>query len=141
MAVLKFIFFVAIVIVILAGIFHFNEHCQKKFSYRFFTSASYITSAVATWAAMAGYNWYEYSNQNGGDILNGIVIMIIAGIIAGALIYYNFKKTNLIYGVGGTALQLGLFIPLAYASTVLVILMLLAVIFGKFGATPVRIIK
>lgn len=56
-------------------------------------------------------------------------------------LYYNFKKTNMLYGIVGSTLQLGLFMPLAYVSTLLVVLMLLGVIFGKVGATPVRIVK
>lgn len=89
MTVLKIIGFIAVAIAVLVAIGRFNTHCQNKFSYRFFTTISFVAAAAATWLAMAGYSWYEHSSKNGGDVLNGIVIMIIAGIIAGALIYYG----------------------------------------------------
>jgi hypothetical protein len=141
MLVLKILSMIASVIMVLIAISRVNEHCHKKFSYRFFTKLSFAVAAVATWATTAGYHWFANSWASGGDILNGMIIMIIGGLFAGGLIYYNIKMTDIIYGIGGSALQFALFVPLALASAFLIFLMLLGVIMGNVGTTPVRVVN
>lgn len=141
MTVLKIIGVIVALVAMGIGVISFNEHCDKKFSYRFFTKISFIAAAASIWALMAGHAWYTSSVDSGGDTLNGIVIMGIGAIILLGLVYFNFRMTNLLYGLGGSALQLGLFIPLAYIGTFFVLLGLVLSIFLFAGAKPVYVIN
>ena len=113
------------VVVLAGGIFfalmRFNVHCEENFNYKFFSMPSCIASAAATWLVWGGYEMYTAAAKSGGDIYNGIALVVIGlGLFCG-LVFFNFKRTNLLYGVGGSVLQLSLFVPLAYLSVYLII--------------------
>jgi len=105
------------VLAVVAGVYWavtwFNDHCSRKFGHRFFTrTACYI--AIASFAAMYfGAAWYHDALKTGGDTLNGIVLGCVGVAMILGLIIYNFKRTNVPYGLGGSIAQLALFSVLA----------------------------
>lgn len=114
MLVLKILGIIALLGSILATLHFFNEHCDKKFSYRFFTETSFWATAGTLALLIIGNWWRINALELGGDALNGIMVMCIGIVIALGLIYFNFKRTNLAYGLGGSALQISAFGILAY---------------------------
>lgn len=46
--------------------------------------------------------------MNNGDVLNGLILMMIGGVITIGLMSYTIWKTNLIYAILITLLQLGI---------------------------------
>ncbi|RDH46358.1 hypothetical protein [Zooshikella ganghwensis] len=67
--------------------------------------------------------------------------MSIGVLIAIALIFINFKNTNLIYGVGGSLIQLSLFSVLAYFGFFVLILGTVIFILLGMGAKPVYVVN
>lgn len=141
MTVLKIISIILVIIFFIKMISIFNNHCEKKFNFKFFSTSSFIIAATSVALAGGGYEWYKYSLLNNGDTLNGIILISLSVIILCILVYHNYKKTNLLYGSLGTILQLGLFIPIAYIGMPLIILTLIAIIANGARVKPVRIVK
>lgn len=87
----------------------FNSHCNRKFGYKFLATKPFVASMAAALLIGGGHAWYQSSLKGGGDTLNGIILMIIGGIVGTVLVAYNFRRTNALYGLGGTILQIGIF--------------------------------
>lgn len=140
MLILKIIGVVLAAAAIFGSLWAFNQHCQKKFSYRFFNSASAFATALAIGLGYGGYNWRESAITQGGDPLNGLILMIFGVIVAAVLIYFNFKKTNVLYGVGGTVIQLIVFSILTYFLLIIgFIAIFLAILFaGAIGSGAIK---
>jgi len=132
-------------LIVLAGIiwsfFAFNNHCKNKFDYRFFTMPSFLTVGASLIATSFGNEWRMNSIQTNGDILNGIVIMGIGVIVALFLVYLNLKNTNLIYGLGGSAVQLVVFGVLAYFGLLILMLGIFISVLASMGARPVYVVN
>jgi hypothetical protein len=65
------------------------------------------------------------------------IILIVLGIVAIAwLLYENIRNTNLIHGIGGSTLQLVLFLPLALYSFPLLIMGMVFVLVASYKAGP-----
>lgn len=98
----------------------FNEHCDDKFGYCFFTKPVLIGLGLAGGLFLAGHYWYEAASADPeGDIVNGIVLMVISiGIYIGFAVY-NFKSTNIVYGIIGTVIQFSLLSVIAYFGIIL----------------------
>jgi len=114
----------------------FNEHCSKKFGHRFFTrTACYI--AIASFATMYfGAAWYHDALKTGGDSLNGIVLGGIGVVMILGLIIYNFKRTNIAYGLGGSIAQLAFFSVLAPIGLITVVAVFFLMILAAGADTP-----
>jgi hypothetical protein len=113
----------------------FNEHCQKKFSYRFFNFTSFIICAAAIGLVGLGSAWRtSAAAAPDGDVLNGIVLMALGAALAIGLVVYNFKKTDWIYGTGGTLVQLSIFGVLAYVAFLLLFLWAILSFFGALAS-------
>lgn len=143
MLVLKIIGGIVTIIAVIVAMLTFDNHCQEKFKYKFFTIISLVISAAGVLISYAGYSWYDSAVKSGGDILNGIIILSIGLIILTSLIYYNFKRTNLLYGVCGSAVQISVFGGIAYIGAFFFLLFIGLSIFVKiFGnIKPVWIIN
>ncbi|HJA79812.1 MAG TPA: hypothetical protein H9784_09665 [Candidatus Desulfovibrio intestinavium] len=141
MTVLTILIVIALVASVLWGCMAFNAHCDRKFSYRFFTQASFAITAVAVLLIYGGHAWYASAAAAQGDTLNGIILMGLGGLAGLGLLRYNVKRTNLPYGLGGSVLQLGLYAPLLYVGLFFLILALAVSFFLLLGVRPVYIIN
>jgi hypothetical protein len=141
MLVLKILGIVALIASVLAALYFFNEHCDKKFSYRFFTTPSFVASAVALVLLIAGNSWRVDALQSGGDVLNGVVVMGLGVLVALGLIYFNFRRTNFLYGTGGTVLQLLVFSVLAYIGIFVFIIAFVLGVIANIGVQRVHVVK
>jgi len=131
---------IAILLASVVTVLHlFNEHCDEKFSYRFLTIESFFATATALALWFAGDWWRDSALQSGGDTLNGVLIMSFGVIVILGLVYFNFKHTNFVYGVGGTVLQISLFSALAFVGFFILILGLVLSFLAGLGTQRVRI--
>lgn len=140
MTVLTILGVIALVAIVLWGCLAFNAHCDRKFSFRFFTRASFALTAAAM-LLYGGHAWYASAAAAQGDILNGIILMALGGIAALGLVRYNVRRTSLLYGLGGSALQIGLYAPLLYVGIFFLIPALAASFILLLGVRPVYIIN
>lgn len=141
MTVLTILGVIALVAMVLWGCLAFNAHCDRKFSYRFFTQASFAMTVAAMLLLYGGHAWYASAAAAQGDTLNGILLMALGGIAALGLICYNVKRTSLFYGLGGSALQIGLYAPLLYLGILFLILAVAASFVLLMGVRPVYVIN
>lgn len=107
----------------------FNDHCEEKFDYKFFNKVALVVIGISLALGLFGYEWYINSKTDGGDTLNGVVLLALSGIAAAGLIYMNFSKTSIIYGVGGSIIQFGVFGAFLYIGFFVLILGLVASMF------------
>ncbi|WP_321968286.1 hypothetical protein [Burkholderia cepacia] len=121
----------ALVIGILAiaakGIQLFSRRCQRRFGFSFFTTRGFWLAAIAI-----NFLWWGYFFQTTAPLrhipLTGGLILLAMGLASTAwLIFENVRDTDLLHGIGGSALQLTLFFPVAlYGIPLLVITLLFA---------------
>lgn len=141
MLVLKILGVILIIAAVVFGLRFFNDHCDEKFSYRFFTASSFWATAGSLGLLLLGYWWRSKALESGGDALNGIVVMALGAIVAAGLVYFNFKKTNFVYGVGGSVLQISVFSILAYIGVFVAIVGLVLMFVSEAGVQRVRVIN
>ncbi|MFV1874050.1 MAG: hypothetical protein ACMZ64_12080 [Oleiphilus sp.] len=118
------------VLIILGGAYRaivaINDFSHDKYGYCFFTPIAFYTLA-ASWALfLVGYLWFDSSA--GIDKLNGAIIIVIGLSVALYQIYYNFKRSSLLFGLGGTVLQLSVFGILAYIGTIFLVIGVVCVV-------------
>lgn len=119
MLVLTILGVIALVLIIIAIILligflvrKFDDHCFDKFGYDFLRTS--LVMLAATVLVLGGSYWCDEAIRNGGDVLNGLILMMIGGIIAVGLLTYTIWKTNLFYAVVITLLQIGIAALLAF---------------------------
>jgi hypothetical protein len=133
---LKFTATASVLIGLVKTIQLFNNHCRHRFGHRFFTRRAF-------WFATLGINlmWlglYCYANavrdHASTNIGLGVIALGLVPIVA--IAYENVRKTDLVHGLGGSALQLALFFPLALYSLPLLLIATAIVLFASFKAGP-----
>lgn len=141
MLVIKTIVILAIVFGLFASLIKFNQHCDQKFNHRFFTKGMFLLIVGAMIFLFAGNAWYLSALKSHQSTLNGIVLEVIGIAILCGLAWRNIKRTNLAYGIGGTAIQIPLFAFLAYAGSPIFIIGVIGMFVFMMRATPVWIIN
>lgn len=141
MLILQIIAGLAILAATLWVFFAFNNHCETKFNYRFFTKKSFLIVGAAAITIALGNEWRLNSIQENGDVLNGILVMGIGSTVALFLAFINFKETNLIYGLGGTTVQMIVFGGLAYVGIFVLILGVVLSVMASLGTERVYVVN
>ncbi|MGC9272231.1 hypothetical protein, partial [Acidiphilium sp.] len=88
-----------------------------------------------------GNSWYLSALKSDQSTLNGIVLELVGIAILVGLGWLNIKRTNLGYGLGGTAIQIPLFAFLAYAGWPIFVIGVIGMFFFMMRATPVWVIN
>jgi hypothetical protein len=107
----------AAVLATIVGFYFLNEHTFRRFQYRFFSWKSLLTISVASGFVLAGLALYARVDQ-----LSGYLSMGVAGAIVSWLVFVSIRRTNLIYGLAGSVLQLVVLGQLGWAVLVMGIL-------------------
>ncbi len=84
----------------------YNRRCEDSFGVKLLSE-----KAVAGWAGLMalvcfGDSWRRYAAAAGRDELDGALLMGIGALGGLAWLILNLRRTNIAYGVAGTALQL-----------------------------------
>lgn len=141
MFVIKVILVVVVIAAFVFAIAWFNGHCSEKFGHAFFTKPAFYSTAAALGLLIAGHMWWRSAIQSHGDTLNGIVVMALGVLVACWLIYTNIRRTDAVYGIGGSVVQLGLFSALAWVWLPLMVVALIGQFLLLATAKPVYVVN
>ena len=94
MVVLGIIIAIVLIIVLYLFIQKINSYSLKKYQYEFFNVGNYVASAVGYVLIFYGHSWYESAVKMNGDILNGILLMLIGIVPILAVVLINIKETS-----------------------------------------------
>lgn len=89
----------------------FNERSQSLFGYSVVTVRKLALMGLACALFYVGAAWtgsIERLGVGSGDPLNGIVMLVLASVIALGLAYQNYRKTNPLFGTAATLVHVGL---------------------------------
>lgn len=131
----KIILSIIALLIVLVLIEGFNRYTRQKAHYAFFTLESFFHYAGGYILLYAGYRMIE-SNWR-GDIFNGIIVALIGTIVLVIAVRKNFKHTPIRLALGGTMLQLLIYLP----ATVLAVFALAIAVVAASGIKPVYAIN
>ncbi|MBB2932019.1 hypothetical protein [Paraburkholderia silvatlantica] len=136
MEVLKLAIILGAVVGIAKGIQLFSRHCRRRFGYYLLTKRGFWLAAIGInflwWGFYAwGTAYLRHAQQAGGIALMGMGLVTVAW-----LIYENIRDTDLPHGIGGSALQLVLFFPLAIYGVPMLLITIVFLLFVTFRAGP-----
>lgn len=134
---------VAVVVgVIIYSLRWFDRRVSEKFGHRFFTKNTFVATEVACAFIVGGNMWHSHAlHSHSGDPLNGIVLIGVGVVILMGITVNNVLKTNLVFGIGGSCIQLPLLYALAYVSLFLLILWLCLTIIAAFDSRQVYVVN
>ena len=141
MLVIKLLVVAAVIAALVLGITMFNQHCTAKFGHAFFTKKAFYITAAALALLIVGNMWRHSATQSHGDALNGIVVMVVGVLVACWLVYVNIRRTDAVYGIGGSVVQLGLFSVSAWVWLPLMVLALIGQFLLLMTAKPVYVVN
>ncbi len=141
MLVIKLILVAAVLFAFFVGITKFNSHCGAKFGHAFFTKRAFYFTATAIGVYAVGEMWRHSAQQSHGDTSNGIVLMLVGGLIAAWLVFDNVKRTDPLYGIAGSVVSLGLFSVLAWVWLPLMAIGLVCYFLMLMSAKPVYVLN
>jgi magnesium-transporting ATPase (P-type) len=112
----------------------FNAHCEARFGHKFFTRNAFFCLLITFAFVMIGGSIYHEAAISGGDKLNGVLLIAVGVVIAVVLAFINFRRTDAVYGIGGTVIQFVVLGALAYIAVPLLIMFFVLSIL--FAAAP-----
>lgn len=124
-----------------SGIKKFNDHCEWRFGHAFFTKQAFFRTAIALALIVVGNRWGGSSAQHHSNLINGLLLIALGIGIITVLAYQNVKQTNLLFGLGGTAIQIPIFWLLAWVSIPILFIVLICQFAVLSTAQPVYIIN
>ncbi len=122
MLVLKIIGILILIGVAYLFIRHINASTQEKFGYAFFNVVNFSLIAIGYTLGYFGYSWYSKTLHQGGDTLNGLLLMLFGLLFVGAAFYYNSKRVPLDLAIGLGIIQCILYLPMAYFAVVAIVI-------------------
>ena len=136
MGILKFAIIIGMLIGTIKGIQWFNRRCRRRFGYRFFTLRGFCLAAIGINCVWWGLYCYAAAARQHAPTSDGLILTGLAVIPIAWLLYENVRDTDLTHGLGGSALQLVLFFPLAIYSIPLLVIAMVLTLFAGFKAGP-----
>ena len=103
-----------------------NEYSFTEHGYEYFSATTAGFVVVGYYLLFFGYGFYATAaGAVDGDIFNGIILMIIGAVLVGFIILTNFintPKENIFITLLFTAIQLVVYVGLAYVSFFIILL-------------------
>lgn len=118
------------------GIRLFSYQCRHRFGRSFFTMQRFWFAAIGINLLWWGYIAWGAAYLHHEPTSGGLALMAMGLVAVIWLIHENIRNTNLLYGAGGSALQLVLFFPVALYGIPLLAITLLFLLFATFKAGP-----
>jgi hypothetical protein len=141
MLMLKIVGALVVLFLVWVALLAFDNHVEGKFGHRFFTKATFIAIVVSCVMIAGGYHWHQAALKSHGDPLNGWVVVGIGAVILIGIAIANVLKTDLIYGVGGSLIQLPLFVAIGYFGMPLLIVGAVLSILVAMATPTVRVVN
>ncbi|SHJ40301.1 hypothetical protein [Paraburkholderia terricola] len=140
MASLKLAMVVGILLVVAKGIQQLSRHCRHRFGYSIFSMRGFWLAAIAINLVWWGYYAWATAPLHHAPAHGGIVLAALGIAAVVKLIHDNVRETNVMYGIGGSLLQLVLFIPVALYGLPLLAIALLFLLFATYKGAPAWLI-
>ncbi|ABE36368.1 putative membrane protein [Paraburkholderia xenovorans LB400] len=141
MGVLKLALIIAVVVGVAKGIQLFNRHCRRRFGHSFFTTRGFWLAAIAINLLWWGFYFWGTAFVHHTTTSDGIILMVLGIVAIAWLLYENIRETDIVHGIGGSTLQLVLFLPLALYSFPLLIMGMVFVLVASYKAGPALFIE
>lgn len=126
---------------VLGALYYFDRHVEDKFGHRFFSIPAFIAIVASCVMIAVGYNWHVSALKSHSDPLNGWVVLSVGAVALIGIAINNVAKTNLIYGVGGSVIQLPLFVAIGCFGMPLLILWAVLSIIAASLTQTVRVVS
>ncbi len=126
----------AAVIAIAKGIQLFNRVCWRRFGHSLFTLRSFWITAIAINLIWWGLYFWANATLHHTPLSDGLILLSLGLAATAWLLYENIRDTDLLYGVGGSALLFALFFPLAVASFPLLAVAMVVMVIASHKAGP-----
>ncbi|CAE6806688.1 hypothetical protein R69658_05217 [Paraburkholderia aspalathi] len=136
MEILKCAVTVGALIGLVKGIQLFSSHCRRRFRHRFFTLRAFWLTGLSISLMWLGFYCYSSEVHDHAPINDGLVLAVLSVVPIVWMVYENIRETDLVHGLGGSALQLALFFPVALYSLPLLLIAMAIVLFASFKAGP-----
>ncbi|MDD3462967.1 MAG: hypothetical protein PHW07_04920 [Sulfurospirillaceae bacterium] len=101
---------VGLVWLLVASIDRYSYMCYK---YKFFSWSNFILIFFSNLSLAFGYKWYTNAQIEGGDLLNGEILIFLGAAGLLCIIYQNFKYTSFSLGLFGSFVQMVVFAMLS----------------------------
>jgi len=113
MTVLSIIGVIVFFIVLYYVLERINIYTLNIYNYEFFKVESFFLYFIIYGLFYFGWDWYSDALKVNGDILNGLILMIIGFILFILNLIINIKESSFFMGLLFTLLQTVLYIPIA----------------------------
>ena len=140
MALLKLAIVVGILLVVAKGIQQLSRHCRRRFGYSIFSMRGFWLAAIAINLVWWGYYAWATAPLHHAPAYGGIILVALGIAAVIKLIHENVRETNVMYGIGGSLLQLVLFFPVALYGLPLLVIALLFLLFATYKGAPAWLI-
>lgn len=118
----------------------FGRHCRRRFGQSLFTARGFWLSAIGLNFLWWGYYAWATAPLHQTSASGGLVVMAMGLAAVVCLIYENVRESDLLYGIGGSTLQLVLFFPVALYGIPMLAIVLIFLLFATYKGAPAWLI-
>jgi FtsH-binding integral membrane protein len=136
MAMLKLAIAVGFLLAAARGIQLFGRHCRQRFGRSVFTVRGFWLAIIAINLVWWGYYAWATAPLHQAPAFGGLILILVGVAAVARLIRENVRNTNVLYGVGGSLLQLVLFFPVALYGIPLLVIALIFLLFATYKGAP-----
>ena len=141
MLVLKVLGVIAIIIGIISVVGILNQKCMEKFKVPLFSKGTAGGIFIAAICLFIGMIWYQEAAKTNGDTLNGIVLLVLGGIITLGILISSYRKTDVIFGTLAAVIHIFLLILMTYLGVPLFIFYIIGSLILIFSSKPVYVVN
>jgi hypothetical protein len=128
MFILEMIAALVAAVLVLGGVVNFNRYTARRFGHRFFGWGPLLVGAAAVWAVIGGVKWAQ-----AGSSTEGLALAMGGLAVIALLVVLNVRRTNLVVGLGGSAVQVAAFVVVGLLGAVVAVPALFVAIAAAFG--------
>jgi hypothetical protein len=97
---------------------------------------SFWITAIAINLIWWGLYFWASTTLHHTPLSDGLILIALGLVATGWLLYENIRDTDPLYGIGGSALQLAVFFPLAVCSFPLLAVAMVVTVIASYKAGP-----
>jgi len=109
-----------------------NNFTCYRYNYELFETGSAIIVSIGYYCLFFGYGMYQEALVDGGDVLNGIVLVTLGALLVGLIILQNIKQVDIPSGLLLSLIQLVIYIGVAFGALIIIFIAAAAVM-GRYN--------
>lgn len=118
----------------------FGRQCRRRFGHSFFTARGFWLAAVGLNFLWWGYYAWATAPLHQTSAFSGLAIMAVGIAVVARLICENVRESDVLYGLGGSMLQLVVFFPVALYGIPLLTIAFIFLLFATYKGAPAWLI-